>query len=120
MTKLTEHFTKEEFACRCGCESGEISMILVDALEYTRVLYGKPMRINSGLRCLSHNRKIGSRDTSSHIKGVAADIACNDSKTRLELVKHLLRDGEFTRLGLHDSFIHVDVDEDKPNGIFLY
>jgi hypothetical protein len=55
MTRLTEHFTKEEFACRCGCGTGEISMILVDALEYTRVLYGKPMRINSGLRCLSHN-----------------------------------------------------------------
>jgi len=32
----------------------------------------------------------------------------------------LLRDGEFTRLGVNKDFIHVDVDYDKPKGIFLY
>ena len=122
MTKLTEHFTKEEFDCQCGCGNGDIviSDKLVYELECVRVAYGKPMRINSGIRCLSHNRKIGSRDTSSHIKGLAADIGCTDMGTRLELMKRLLRDGEFTRVGLHKDFIHVDVDYDKPNGIFLY
>jgi len=122
MTQLTEHFTKEEFDCQCGCGNGDIiiSERLVDELEIVRKAYGKPMRINSGIRCLSHNRNIGSRDTSSHIKGVAADIGCTDMVTRLELMKRLLRDGEFTRIGLHKSFIHVDVDYDKPNGIFLY
>ena len=122
MTKLTEHFTKEEFDCQCGCGNGDIKISerLVHELEVVRVHYGKPMRVNSGIRCLSHNRKIGSRDTSSHIKGLAADIGCGDLGTRLELMKRLLRDGEFTRIGLHRDFIHVDVDGDKPNGIFLY
>ena len=122
MTKLTDHFTKEEFDCQCGCGNGDIviSENLVFQLECVRIHYGKPMRINSGIRCLSHNRKIGSRDTSSHIKGLAADIGCSDMGTRLELMKRLLRDGEFTRIGLHRDFIHVDVDGDKPNGIFLY
>ena len=122
MTKLTEHFTKEEFDCQCGCGNGDIiiSENLVFELECVRVHYGKPMRINSGIRCLSHNRKIGSRDTSSHIKGLAVDIGCRDMGTRLKLVKHLLRDAEFTRIGFHREFIHVDVDYDKPRGIFLY
>ena len=122
MTKLTEHFTKEEFDCQCGCGNGDIviSEHLVNELECVRVHYGKPMRINSGIRCLSHNRKIGSRDTSSHIKGLAVDIGCRDMGTRLKLVKHLLRDAEFTRIGFHREFIHVDVDYDKPKGIFLY
>jgi uncharacterized protein YcbK (DUF882 family) len=122
VTKLTEHFTKEEFDCQCGCGNGDIviSENLVFELECVRVHYGKPMRINSGIRCLSHNRKIGSRDTSSHIKGLAVDIGCRDMGTRLILVKHLLRDGEFTRVGFHREFIHVDVDYDKPKGIFLY
>ena len=122
MTKLTEHFSKEEFDCQCGCGNGDIviSENLVFELECVRVHYGKPMRINSGIRCLSHNRKIGSRDTSSHVKGLAVDIACGDSGTRLELVKRLLRDGEFKRMGFHKEFIHVDVDYDKPKGIFLY
>ena len=122
MTKLTEHFSKEEFDCQCGCGNGDIiiSENLVFELECVRVHYGKPMRINSGIRCLSHNRNIGSRDTSSHIKGLAVDISCNDMGTRLKLVKHLLRDGEFTRIGFHREFIHVDIDYDKPKGIFLY
>jgi uncharacterized protein YcbK (DUF882 family) len=122
VTKLTEHFSKEEFDCQCGCGNGDIviSENLVFELECVRIHYGKPMRINSGIRCLSHNRKIGSRDTSSHIKGLAVDIGCRDMGTRLILVKHLLRDGEFTRIGFHREFIHVDVDYDKPKGIFLY
>ena len=122
MTKLTEHFSKEEFDCQCGCGNGDIviSENLVFQLECVRIHYGKPMRINSGIRCLSHNRSIGSRDTSSHIKGLAVDISCGDMRTRLELVKKLLRDGEFERIGFHKDFIHVDVDYDKPKGIFLY
>ena len=122
MTKLTDHFSKEEFDCQCGCGNGDIviSENLVFQLECVRIHYGKPMRINSGIRCLSHNKKIGSRDTSSHIKGLAVDISCGDMRTRLELVKKLLRDGEFERIGFHRDFIHVDVDYDKPKGIFLY
>ena len=27
--KLTEHFSKKEFDCRCGCDTGPINMILV-------------------------------------------------------------------------------------------
>ena len=66
---LTEHFTKEEFDCKCGCGNGDviISEKLVYELETVRGYYGKSMVITSGIRCLSHNRKIGSRDTSSHI-----------------------------------------------------
>jgi len=122
MTRLTDHFTKEEFDCQCGCGNGDIviSENLVFELECVRIHYGKPMRVNSGIRCLSHNRKIGSRDTSSHIKGLAVDISCTDMGTRLELVKRLLRDGEFKRMGIHKDFIHVDVDYDKPKGIFIY
>ena len=122
MTKLTEHFSKEEFDCQCGCGNGDIviSENLVFQLECVRIHYGKPMRINSGIRCLSHNRSIGSRDTSCHIKGLAVDISCTNMGTRLELVKRLLRDGEFKRMGIHKDFIHVDVDYDKPKGIFIY
>ena len=122
MTKLSEHFTKEEFDCKCGCGNGDvvISEKLVYELETVREYYGKPMKITSGIRCLSHNRAIGSSDTSSHITGLAADIYCEDMVSRLELVKRLLRDAEFTRIGLHSEFIHVDVDYDKTQGMFLY
>jgi len=125
--KLTNHFDSSEFACQCNCGTGTISTELVEMLEKVRVAYDKPMRINSGIRCLEHNRKIGSRDTSSHIKCLAADIGCTSITERLNLMQSILKAGQmdsglmlFQRIGLHKSFIHVDVDYDKPKGIFLY
>tara|TARA_B110000467_G_C18320400_1_gene484723 strand:+ start:298 stop:675 length:378 start_codon:yes stop_codon:yes gene_type:complete len=116
--QLTPHFSKKEFACQCGCGDGEISMVLVQKLEQTRVDYGKSMRINSGIRCIGHNRDIGSKDTSSHIKCVAADVGCTNMEDRLKLLPILLK--YFTRIGINKSFIHVDVDSEKPNGVFVY
>ena len=116
--QLTDHFSKKEFDCQCGCGTGEISMELVQKLEQARLDYGRGMRINSGIRCLEHNRKIGSKDTSSHIKCVAADVSCTTMSERLELLTILLK--YFTRVGINKKFIHVDVDSDKPNGVFLY
>ena len=116
--QLSEHFHKEEFDCKCGCDTGTINSILVQKLEVARREYGQPMRINSGLRCLSHNRKIGSRDTSSHIKGLAADVGCVGMDDRHKLLTILLK--FFKRVGVNKDFIHVDVDSDKPNGAFVY
>ena len=116
--QLSKHFSKKEFDCQCGCGTGTINTILVQKLELVRQEYEKPMRINSGIRCLEHNRKIGSKDTSSHIKCVAADVGRTDMSTRHELLQILLK--YFKRVGVHKKFIHVDVDSDKPSGVFVY
>ena len=120
MTRLTEHFTKEEFDCKCGCGNGDIviSEKLVFELECVREAYKKPMRITSGIRCLSHNRSIGSRDTSSHIKCLAADVSCVNMDDRHKMLSIFLK--YFQRVGVHKEFIHVDVDPDKPKGVFVY
>ena len=91
---------------------------MVNNLEKSRVEYGKPMRINSGIRCLEHNRKIGSRDTSSHIKCLAADVSCVGMDDRHKMLSIFLK--HFKRVGVHKEFLHVDVDSDKPNGVFVY
>jgi len=116
--QLTEHFSKKEFDCQCGCGTGTISDSLVQKLELVRVEYGRPMRINSGIRCLEHNRNIGSKDTSSHIKCLAADVGCTNMSERFTLIQILMK--HFQRVGINKKFIHVDVDTDKPNGVFVY
>ena len=116
--QITEHFSKKEFDCKCGCGTGEINRVLVQNLEMARRDLKRPMRINSGIRCLNHNRAIGSRDTSSHIKCVAADIGCTSMDDRHELLSILLK--YFKRVGVHKQFIHVDVDNEKPKGVFVY
>jgi len=116
--QLSKHFSKEEFDCQCGCGTGTIDPALVLKLEMARIEYGKPMRINSGIRCLDHNRSIGSKDTSSHIKCLAVDIGCTVTSTRHGLLQILLK--YFKRVGIHKQFIHVDVDSDKISGAFVY
>ena len=115
---LTEHFNSEEFDCQCGCGSGNIMQNLVLKLEEVRVAIDRPMKINSGIRCLHHNRSIGSSDTSSHIKGLAADIGCTQMSDRYELMYFFVKN--FKRIGIHKEFIHVDIDVGKRNGIFIY
>ena len=116
--QLSQHFNKREFDCQCGCGTGTIHAMLVQKLELVRQEYGKPMRINSGIRCLNHNRNIGSKDTSSHIKCLAADVGCTDMSERFTLLQLLMK--HFKRVGINKKFIHVDVDSDKPSGVFVY
>ena len=116
--KITDHFDSKEFDCQCGCGTGEISSELVKKLEKVRVAYGKGLRVNSGIRCLEHNRSIGSSDTSSHIKCLAADIGCTRMSDRHLLMKYLPE--HFDRIGIHKEFIHVDIDTEKRKGIFVY
>ena len=120
---LTQHFQSDEFWCSCGCgkegpNGNKVSQSLVLKLEIVRTAINKPMKINSGIRCLKYNRSIGSSDTSSHIKCVAADISCTQMSDRHLLMSHLPK--LFERIGIHKDFIHVDIDTDKRRGIFVY
>ena len=121
--QLTQHFQSDEFWCSCGCgkegpNGNHISQSLVLKLEIVRTAINKPMKINSGIRCLEYNRSIKSSDTSSHIKCVAADISCTQMSDRHLLMSHLPK--LFERIGIHKNFIHVDIDTDKRRGIFVY
>ena len=121
--QLTQHFQSSEFWCSCGCgkkgpNENNISQSLVRKLEVVRTAINKPMKINSGIRCLEYNRSIESSDTSSHIKCIAVDIGCTMMSDRHLLMLHLPK--LFDRIGIHKDFIHVDIDTDKRRGIFVY
>ena len=45
-----------------------------NVLQPLRWAYDKPIRISSGYRCLELNKAVGSKSTSQHIKGQAADF----------------------------------------------
>lgn len=68
--------------------------------------------ITSGLRTPEHNKKVGGSPTSSHLKGLACDIACNSSKNAFIIIKTAL-DAGFKRIGIAKDHIHLDVDEEK-------
>ena len=91
--------------------SKEFLFVLDEAREFA----GIPFIINSAYRSPEHPLSI-KNPSSSHIKGLAVDIKATDSKTRFKIVKALIEVG-FTRIGIADTFIHVDLDLDKTQNV---
>jgi uncharacterized protein YcbK (DUF882 family) len=89
-------------------------------LDEARHIANIPFKINSGYRTKEHNKKVGGVKSSSHLKGVAADISCVDSRSRF-IILNALQQAGFNRIGIAKSFIHVDYDIDKSlNVIWVY
>lgn len=114
--KTIKHFKKEEFTCKCGCGLNNISDTLVLMLEDSRKLANVPFKINSACRCETHNKKIGGVKGSAHVKGLAVDISIPSDSARFAILSALLNVG-FLRVLIYPTFIHVDLDLDKPNPI---
>lgn len=112
---MLRYFIPEEFQCTCGCGKDVVDE-LKELLDRTRGLAGIPIFINSGARCIQQNEKVGGSKTSSHTKGLAADIRTKNSNERYKVLDALLSIG-FTRIGIADSFIHIDIDTQKPQNV---
>lgn len=88
-----EHFTREEFRCKCGgkyCQGfpAEPKEALVRIADQLRKNLGVPVRVVSGLRCPTWNRLQGGVENSQHMYGEAADIyatGCSQAQVEAEL-----------------------------------
>lgn len=122
MGDLTQNFSRSEFKCRCGCGLDKIDLDLVDNLQHSRDATGMPYKIASGCRCQEHNGVIGGKMNSSHTPRAdglckAADIECTDSHFRYLMVQDLIR--RFRRIEIGPTWIHVDIDAGKPQGVLF-
>lgn len=114
-------YSWDEFDCPSLPGSGiNMDHQFVKLLDELRANYG-PIKINSGFRTLEHNATLkNSKPTSSHLKGLAVDIHCNNSIDRFKLIDIGLNLG-ITRYGIGSTFLHIDCDESKPqNVIWIY
>jgi len=115
-----QNFKIEEFDSPDLKGSGyEMDQDFLTMLDIARNRAGTPFIINSGYRTEEHNDSLNASKTSSHLKGVAADISCKNSMKRRVILKSLFDVG-FTRIGIARTFIHVDNDKTKPDAIWLY
>jgi uncharacterized protein YcbK (DUF882 family) len=120
------HFELSEFDSPDEIGSGKLmDAAFLQMLDDARGIAGIPFRITSGFRTPSHNAYVGGVQPSlkskgsSHLFGYAADIACNNSADREVILNSLIRAG-FRRIGIANSFIHVDNDPDKNAAVWLY
>ena len=119
MTNL-KYFSKSEFKCgQVNCYD-KMDRNLLEMLDVARGIAGVPFKINSSWRDEETNRKVGGKSNSSHLRGNAVDIHCNNSQDRLLIIDSLITAG-FSRIGIAKTFIHCDVDENLPqNVMWLY
>lgn len=116
-----KYFKLDEFDCPTIEGSGAEFMDLdfIKTLNSIRHTAGIPMVITSGYRSPEHNEKIGGVKNSSHLKGVAADIAVNNSADRIKIVAAAIAH-KVRRIGVADGFIHLDQDREKKPALWLY
>jgi uncharacterized protein YcbK (DUF882 family) len=113
MGDLSEHFSRVEFSCRCGCGFDTPDPALVDLLEAVRSIFGRRMVVLSGCRCAAHNRAVGGAVQSQHLLGRAADIFVGSTGERYSLVAALLQAGA-SGVGVAKGFVHGDVGHEEP------
>ena len=97
-------------------DDGNMNQEFLLRLDEARERAGIPFVINSAYRSPEHNAKIGGKPNSSHLKGLAVDISVTNSRQRFIVLNALLNVG-FTRIGIADTFIHVDLDNGKSKDV---
>lgn len=124
MGDLTKNFSRSEFACHCGCGEDRISLVLVDILQKVRNVLGRPIQINSGVRCAFHNKGEGGSEDSEHVPGggttgvgEGVDIKCTTSNDRYLLLSALLLIG-VQRIGVDGEFVHCGIRAVKDKEVF--
>jgi len=131
--QLSKNFHSSEFACKCGqgcnADGTAISTELIAVLELIRAHFGyiapggeAKVVINSGHRCITHNRTVGKSSSSQHLAATAADVVVLQKNIRGQwspvptaLVHEWIRDMFPKRygFGVYDTFNHIDV---RPEG----
>ena len=128
----TEHFKVSEFACK-HCGENKIDQRVINMAEEIRQKLGVPVRVNSGYRCETHNRKVGGvgkvydkngkliKKGSNHMYGLAADLACSLGSAKMfEAVKQLRAEGKLQDMDYcikygKKNFIHIDCGGKRRN-----
>jgi zinc D-Ala-D-Ala carboxypeptidase len=127
--KLSEHFTLEELthseiAERLGLDNSPTKEVqanlvrLAHMLEDVRRILGRPIMINSAYRSPKVNEAVGSKPTSQHCIGCAADIRV-PGLTPNDIVNLVVKSNiEYDQLIREfDSWVHISIPNkfaDKP------
>lgn len=109
-----EFFSKKEFRCKCGgqyCDGypAEIDLTMVKYADEIRRRIGKPIGVNSGLRCSQWNSIQGGVSNSQHRYGTAVDLGKPSGVTVAEMAQ-IAEDvmGDTGGIGIYSWGIHID------------
>ena len=117
-----EELTFSETATRHGIDNtpndNELDNLLITAMEMENVrelLGNNFIHISSGFRCVELNTLIGSKKTSSHVRGLACDFTARGYGNPNDIVSAIVNsDINYDQLILeYDSWVHISFCEDE-------
>tara|TARA_R100001594_G_scaffold11766_1_gene26340 strand:+ start:7810 stop:8244 length:435 start_codon:yes stop_codon:yes gene_type:complete len=125
--KLTKNFSLEELTASGTAARLKINNTpndtqlqnlrrLAELLQQVRDHFNAPVFINSGFRCKALNDAVGSKDTSQHLLGCAADIRISNISPH-QGVQAIQKSGIlFDQIICeYDSWIHISVSNDPKD-----
>lgn len=129
---LSEHFTLEEFtfsetANKLHIDNtpsdliiSSLKALVQNVLEPARILFGSPITISSGYRCIELNKAVGGKLNSQHLKGQAADLHVKHIGALQELFKIIRANCDFDQLLFEKSssgkvWVHVSYVDKQSN-----
>lgn len=119
--KLTKHFTLQELthsdiAVRNSLDNTPSKDIIpnlirvAELLEDVRALFNKPIIVNSGYRSVAVNSLLGSKPTSQHCIGCAADIRISGLTPDQIVSKIVKSDIQYDQvIREFDSWVHIAI-----------
>jgi uncharacterized protein YcbK (DUF882 family) len=114
----SKYFTRQEFACQCGCGFDGVDAELIQVLDRVREHYGSPVTITSGCRCKARNKAVGGVEKSRHLPNKSGNTEAADFKVRE--VSHMdveaLLNEWFPNskgIGSYPNRTHFDIRDDK-------
>ena len=122
--KLTKHFTLQELthsdiAQRNSLDNTPDKKIIpnlirvAELLEDVRALFNKPIIVNSGYRSVAVNSLLGSKPTSQHCIGCAADIRISGLTPDQIVNKIVKSDIQYDQvIREFDSWVHISIPKD--------
>jgi uncharacterized protein YcbK (DUF882 family) len=106
--KVGKHFTRSEFACRCGCGFDTVDVETIKVLDDLRDCFEQPVHITSGCRCYKYNREVGGQLRSQHVFGRGADVVVHNVSP---ITVYAYLDSKYKDqygIGKYQDFTHVD------------
>lgn len=114
-THYTEHFSRRELDCHCGCDAPpsvekNLTALAIELERLRKQLGNVPLHINSGYRCPAYNKKIGGAPQSQHMLGKAADLSGRTVRPlQIRDAASVVPSFRAGGIGLYDTFCHVDI-----------
>ena len=114
---MKDYFPPSDFTkCNPPCKKSDMHPETLCKLNNARHIAGIPFVLNSAYRSPAHDRARGRSGTGAHTLGRAVDIRCHADDTRWKIITAAIEAG-FTRIGVADSFVHVDDSPTHAQGV---